>query len=97
MLRSQFARSNFRVRRFSAERNSSSNALLIVGATGLGALGGYYYYQTTKPVDYQRVYNSIAKKLENVDYDDGSFAPVLLRLAWHAAGTYDKDSNTGNI
>ncbi len=28
------------------------------------------------------------------EYDDGSFGPVLVRLAWHASGTYDKNSNT---
>ena len=26
---------------------------------------------------------------------DGSLAPVLVRLAWHASGTYDKNDNTG--
>lgn len=26
---------------------------------------------------------------------DGSLAPVLIRLAWHASGTYDKDEKTG--
>lgn len=38
--------------------------------------------------DYQKVYNLIAKRLEEKDdYDDGSYGPVLLRLAWHASGT----------
>jgi cytochrome c peroxidase len=38
--------------------------------------------------DYQRVYDQIAKRLEEHDeYDDGSYGPVLLRLAWHASGT----------
>lgn len=38
--------------------------------------------------DYQKVYNEIAKALEEKDdYDDGSYGPVLLRLAWHCSGT----------
>lgn len=45
--------------------------------------------------DYQKVYNAIASKLENENYDDGSYAPVVLRLAWHTSGTYDKETNTG--
>lgn len=26
---------------------------------------------------------------------DGSFGPVLLRLAWHGSGTFDKETKTG--
>lgn len=44
---------------------------------------------TPKFEDYQKVYDTIAKLLEEKDdYDDGSYGPVLLRLAWHASGTY---------
>ncbi|KAF2184413.1 class II peroxidase [Zopfia rhizophila CBS 207.26] len=46
--------------------------------------------------DYQKVYDAVAKALEEKDdYDDGSYGPVLLRLAWHASGTYDKETGTG--
>lgn len=48
------------------------------------------------PEDYQKVYNEIAKQIwEKDNYDDGSYGPVLLRLAWHASGTYDAATNTG--
>ncbi|KAK9474702.1 heme peroxidase [Dipodascopsis tothii] len=45
--------------------------------------------------DYKKVYAAIADKLEADDYDDGSYGPVLIRLAWHASGTYDKATNKG--
>lgn len=45
--------------------------------------------------DYQRVYNDIAASLDADEYDDGSYAPVLVRLGWHASGTYDKVTGTG--
>jgi cytochrome c peroxidase len=45
-------------------------------------------YFTPRFEDYQKVYNMITKRLEEKDdYDDGSYGPVLLRLAWHASGT----------
>ncbi|KAL8932205.1 MAG: hypothetical protein Q9211_006457 [Gyalolechia sp. 1 TL-2023] len=46
--------------------------------------------------DYQKVYNAIAQRLEEKDdYDDGSYGPVIVRLAWHCSGTYDKETGTG--
>jgi cytochrome c peroxidase len=73
----------------------------LLGAAAIGG-GGYYAYSqglfdgagaSAKPFapnfeDYQAVYNAVAKKLvDETDYDDGSYGPVLLRLAWHASGT----------
>ncbi|RKO86804.1 heme peroxidase [Blyttiomyces helicus] len=45
--------------------------------------------------DYQQIKKDIVAILPNKDYDDGSIGPVLVRLAWHASGTYDRKSKTG--
>ncbi|KAF8893544.1 heme peroxidase [Infundibulicybe gibba] len=51
---------------------------------------------TPSKEDYQKVYNRIAGLIEEAgDYDDGSYGPVILRLAWHSSGTYDKETKTG--
>lgn len=50
---------------------------------------------SSKEGDYEAVAEAIRKILPKEDYDDGSIGPVLVRLAWHASGTYDKKSGTG--
>ena len=45
--------------------------------------------------DYAAVRAAVAKVLDAADYDDGSYGPVLVRLAWHASGTFDKASGSG--
>jgi cytochrome c peroxidase len=78
----------------------------IAGLAVAGGAGAWYFLQNSSPAaakefkptfsDYQAVYNAIASRLEeNDEYDDGSYGPVLLRLAWHASGTYDKATGTG--
>ncbi|EFQ99651.1 cytochrome c peroxidase [Nannizzia gypsea CBS 118893] len=86
---------------------SSSGMYWALGAVALAAGGTYYYMNNDsfaaaqKPFvptkeDYQKVYDEIAHLLiEKDDYDDGSYGPVLVRLAWHASGTYCKDTKTG--
>ena len=69
-------------------------------STGTGAdpesvAAGTSVFTPTK-ADYQKVYDAIAEKLiEHDEYDDGSYGPVLLRLGWHASGTYDVATGTG--
>eukprot|EP00516_Mucochytrium_quahogii_P001325 CAMPEP_0203760604 /NCGR_PEP_ID=MMETSP0098-20131031/13860_1 /ASSEMBLY_ACC=CAM_ASM_000208 /TAXON_ID=96639 /ORGANISM=" , Strain NY0313808BC1" /LENGTH=398 /DNA_ID=CAMNT_0050654241 /DNA_START=210 /DNA_END=1406 /DNA_ORIENTATION=+ len=47
------------------------------------------------PVDYEGIRKAISDILDSDDYDYGSYGPLLIRLAWHNAGTYDKNTNTG--
>jgi cytochrome c peroxidase len=87
-------------------KSSGTNWFLLAGVAAAAGAGAVYYLQQQgaatpkvfKPTkeDYQAVYNEIAGRLEEKDdYDDGSYGPVLLRLAWHASGTYDKVTGTG--
>ncbi|KAL1964622.1 hypothetical protein VTN77DRAFT_6796 [Rasamsonia byssochlamydoides] len=97
-------------RGYSSEAGSSKSNSPLIWGVGLAAAAGagYYFYQkgdvkakSTGPFvptkeDYQKVYDEIARLLvEKDDYDDGSYGPILVRLAWHASGTYDKETGTG--
>ncbi|KAH6634366.1 heme peroxidase [Chaetomium sp. MPI-SDFR-AT-0129] len=84
------------------QKSGSGRTAAIAGALALVAIAGYYATtlsgssgpRTAK--DYQAVYDVIASRLEeNDEYDDGSYGPVLVRLAWHASGTFDKQTGTG--
>ena len=49
----------------------------------------------TRTNDYEAVKQAIKQIMPQPDYDDGSLGPVLVRLAWHASGTFDKKTKTG--
>jgi len=44
---------------------------------------------------YQAVKEDIKAILPNSQWDDGSLGPLLVRLAWHAAGTYSRKERNG--
>jgi cytochrome c peroxidase len=46
-------------------------------------------------MSFDEVRKDIVAILSNKNWDDGSLGPLFVRLAWHAAGTYDKKSKTG--
>ena len=45
--------------------------------------------------DLSAVRKSIQKRMYSHGHDDGSFAPLLIRFAWHCCGTYDKNDGSG--
>jgi len=44
---------------------------------------------------YTDVASELKAMMDNPSWDDGSLAPIFLRLAWHSSGTYDAASGTG--
>lgn len=45
--------------------------------------------------DFEAVKQDIVSILKDPKYDHGSKGPVIVRLAWHASGTYSKEDDTG--
>jgi catalase (peroxidase I) len=54
-----------------------------------------FFNRKSMTKNYQKVADEIRAILNRKGYDDGSAGPVIVRLAWHACGTYDKATNTG--
>lgn len=60
----------------------SSNAPLFIGLAAAAGAGAFFYLNGEKTPfvptqkDYQNVYNEIASRMENENYDDGSYGPV---------------------
>lgn len=86
------------------KEGGGSGLFLALGAAAAAGAAYYFYSQdAAKPAaafvptkaDYEKVYNAITDIFDKEGYDDGSLAPVILRLAWHASGTYNKEDGTG--
>lgn len=75
------------------KKNNTAKALF-GGATG-GKIASVPQGKTF--ADYQKIYNDIADKVRDEDDADegaGRYG-LLVRLAWHASGTYSKKNNAG--
>merc|ERR1719191_1865191 len=48
-----------------------------------------------KKVDFDAVRKDILKVMDSPLWDDGSYAPILIRLGWHSSGTYDASDGSG--
>mmetsp|Transcript_14180 Transcript_14180/g.38982 ORF Transcript_14180/g.38982 Transcript_14180/m.38982 type:complete len:606 (+) Transcript_14180:65-1882(+) len=53
------------------------------------------YTQAEAGTDYETVRKDLLSIMDSPDWDDGSYAPLLIRLAWHSSGTYSKEDGTG--
>eukprot|EP00040_Diaphanoeca_grandis_P023920 m.130796 g.130796 ORF g.130796 m.130796 type:complete len:386 (+) comp29501_c1_seq1:185-1342(+) len=52
--------------------------------------------QTHKSINLTTVRKDIKTILDNApNHDDGSYAPLCIRFAWHLSGTYDKEKKNG--
>mmetsp|Transcript_21539 Transcript_21539/g.50212 ORF Transcript_21539/g.50212 Transcript_21539/m.50212 type:complete len:585 (+) Transcript_21539:71-1825(+) len=49
----------------------------------------------TGPVDFAAVRADLLRMMDSPDWDDGSWAPILIRLAWHSSGTYSAKDGSG--
>jgi cytochrome c peroxidase len=58
-------------------------------------MGGGGVDKPTDAVDLTAVRREIAESLYDRTHDDGSLGPLMLRFAWHNAGTWDKEKRTG--
>lgn len=94
--------------RVTGRSSARAGAVKKIAAVGLAAAAVMVYQKKAqaeakadKPkaaagaVDYDAVRAAVTKILDKEGYDDGSIGPVLVRLAWHASGTYDAKSKTG--
>lgn len=70
----------------------------VAGATALGAFTMTHKVEASSEVDYAAVRKTLGDLMDSdSNYDDGSFGPLFIRLAWHASGTYDiKDGSGGS-
>jgi len=44
---------------------------------------------------YYKIRRDIIATLSDKEHDDGSWGPILVRLAWHSSGTFDKSDGSG--
>ncbi|CEP64460.1 cytochrome-c peroxidase LALA0_S11e04676g [Lachancea lanzarotensis] len=78
-------------------RNQKQNSPKIWGTLAAGGAGLHTAEVQKSPQDYQKVYNAIAQKMQDEDEYDNyiGYGPVLVRLAWHVSGTFEKADNSG--
>jgi cytochrome c peroxidase len=72
----------------SGSKSGNAGKAFGMGAIAVGVLGFASAFADAKHSagDYDAVRADIVELLDDNDYDDGSWGPTLIRLAWHASG-----------
>lgn len=65
------------------------------GKVDFAALVNAIFTMTGEPNKYEAVRADLINVMNSPEWDDGSYAPLLIRLAWHSSGTYNKADGTG--
>ena len=80
-----------------AKRNAGGGAAPATIAAPTAASSPCPYSNTINIADayYGEVRKELIANMDNPSWDDGSLAPIFIRLAWHSSGTYDKATGTG--
>ena len=90
---------NFFLVLFLISQIAQQSRLALLAGGALVGTGAYLLtsdtLQAESHTNWEDVKADIADMLDNGDYDDGSYGPLFVRLAWHASGTYDVASKTG--
>lgn len=88
---------NSRTHRAAAAATRSTTALACVAVVGLGTTVAYAAAPVEEsPVTKEHI-AAVAAAIHDLldNEEEGDLGPTLVRLAWHASGTYDKESGTG--
>eukprot|EP00577_Skeletonema_sp_RCC1716_P011876 CAMPEP_0113414392 /NCGR_PEP_ID=MMETSP0013_2-20120614/23989_1 /TAXON_ID=2843 ORGANISM="Skeletonema costatum, Strain 1716" /NCGR_SAMPLE_ID=MMETSP0013_2 /ASSEMBLY_ACC=CAM_ASM_000158 /LENGTH=436 /DNA_ID=CAMNT_0000301239 /DNA_START=46 /DNA_END=1356 /DNA_ORIENTATION=- /assembly_acc=CAM_ASM_000158 len=74
----------------SASPGGTTSAVANAPPSAAAATGGCPFH-----ANYDAIRDELKLIMDNPSWDDGSLAPIFLRLAWHSSGTYDAATGTG--
>ena len=80
---------------YSLEDYSFGQPILDLATHSLHQMPSWLVFNRPGNVDYDAVREALLELMDNPSWDDGSLAPIFIRLAWHSSGTYDKATATG--
>lgn len=67
----------------------------MAGSVGATAYLSQSFTTDAAAVDYKAIRSDIADLMDAPAYDDGSYGPIFVRLAWHSSGSYSAADNSG--